>query len=67
MLYGDNAKVETTYFLIQPDDICMNKVGREPTPLHIIKFQKYLQQCTINVPMNGELLGRLGTVLADAD
>ena len=36
-------------------------------PLHVIKFQKYLQQCVINIPTNGEEFGLLGTVLADSD
>ena len=45
----------------------MNKFGTEPTPLHIIKFQKYLEKCAINTPTNGEALGLLGMVLAGAD
>ena len=45
----------------------MNEVDTEPTPLRIIKFQNYLQQCAPNIPTNGEALGLLGTVLADAD
>ena len=64
---SDDVKVTTTYFSTQPDDIRMNKVGTELMPLRVIKFQKYLQQCAINIPTNGEALGLLGTVLADAD
>ena len=45
----------------------MNKVGTEPTQLHIIKFQKYLQQCAINIPRNREALGLFGTVLSKSD
>ena len=45
----------------------MHEVSTEPTPLHIIKFQKYLQKCDINIPTNEEALGFLGTVLANAD
>ena len=45
----------------------MNEVDTEPTPLRIIKFQKYLQKCAINIPTNGEALGLLGTVLVGAD
>ena len=45
----------------------MKKVGIELTLLCIIKFQKYLQKCAINIPTNGESVGLLGTVLADAD
>ena len=44
----------------------MNKVGTEPTPPRIIKFQNYLQQCAIGIPTNVELLGLLGMVLTDA-
>ena len=64
---ADNVKVETTYFFTQPDDIRMNKVGTEPTPLRVIKFQNYLKQCAIYIPTNGEALGFLGRALADAD
>ena len=45
----------------------MKKYVTEPMPLRIIKFQKYLQQCAINVPTNGDSLGLLGIVLANAD
>ena len=45
----------------------MNKVGTEPTPLRVIKFQNYLKQCAIYIPTNGEALGFLGRALADAD
>ena len=45
----------------------MNEVSTELTPLCIIKFQKYLQKCAINIQMNGESLGLLGTVLSNAD
>ena len=67
MSFADSIKVETTYFPTQPDNIRMNKFGTEPTPLLIIEFQKYLQQCAINIPTNGESLGLLGTVLSGAD
>ena len=45
----------------------MSKVGTEPMPLRIIKFHKYLQKCTINIPTNVESLWFLGTVPSDAD
>ena len=67
MSYATNYKLTTTYFTTQPDDTSMNKVSTEPTPLHIIKFQKYLQQCDINIPTNGEALDLLVTVLSYAD
>ena len=63
----NNIKVATTYFPTQPDDICMNKVGTEPTPLRIIKFQNYLQQNFINIQTEREALDLLGRVLNDAD
>ena len=67
MSSADYVKVETTYFPTQPYDICMNKFGTETTPIHIIKFQKYFQKCTINIPTNGESLGLLGTVITNSD
>ena len=63
----DNVKVVTTYFPTQPKDIRMNRDGTETMPLRTIKFQKYLQKSDINIPTNGEEIGLLGTVLADAD
>ena len=45
----------------------MNEVGIEPMRIRIIKFQKYLQQCDINIPTNRESLGLLGMVLANSD
>ena len=45
----------------------MKKVGAEPTPLLIIKFQNYFQQCDINIPTDGEALCLLGTVLVSDD
>ena len=62
-----DIKVATTYFLTQPDDICMNKVRTEPTRLRIIKFKNYLHQCSINITENGETLRLLVTVLAESD
>ena len=67
MSSSDDVKVATTYFLDQPDGIRMNQFTTELTLILIIKFQKYLHQCAINIPTNGEALGLLGTVLADAD
>ena len=34
----DDIKVETNYFPIQLDDICMKTFGTEPTLLRIFKF-----------------------------
>ena len=62
-----NMKVATTYFPIQPNDIRMYEVVTEPTPLRIIKFDKYLQKWAINILRNREALGLLGAVVADAD
>ena len=67
MSSADDVKVTTTYFTTQTDEILLNKFVTELTPLRIIKFQKYFQKCAINIPMNGEALSLLGTVLADAD
>ena len=67
MSSANDVKVATTYFPTQPDDIHMNEVGTEPMPICIIKFQKYLQKCAINIPTNGEALGLLGTVLTEND
>ena len=53
MLSANGVKVATTYFPTQQDNICMNEFGTELTPLHNIKFQKYLHQCAINIPKNG--------------
>ena len=46
-------KVTKTYFDIQVENIRMKKIGTELTPLHIIKFQKDLNKCTINIPTSG--------------
>ena len=67
MSSADDVKVAMTYFPTQSDNIRMNKVITEPTPLHIIKFKNYLQKCAINIPTDGEALGLLGTVLSDTD
>ena len=67
MSSADYFKVQMAYFPTQPDDIYMNKVGTEPTPLRIIKFQKYLQKCSINIPTNWDSLGLLGTILSKSD
>ena len=67
MSSANDVQVAMTYFPTQPDNIRMNKVGTEPAPLHIIKFQKYLHKCAINIPTNGEALDLLGKVLVDAD
>ena len=67
MLYDGDIKVAKTCFPTQPDDIPMNKVVIEPTPLCIIKFYKYLQKCATNIPTNVEALGLLEPVIADAD
>ena len=55
------------YFPKQPNDIRINAIGQEPTPLRIIKFQKYIQQCAINIPIKGTTLGLLGAVINDTD
>ena len=67
MSSSDDVKVATTYFLAQPDGIRMNQFTTELTLILIIKFQKCLQQCTINIPKNIESLGILGTVISSAD
>ena len=67
MSSANDFKVAMTYFPTQPDNIRMNKVVTEPTPLRIIRFQKYLQKCAINISTNREALGLFGTVLTDAD
>jgi hypothetical protein len=49
-----------------PIDIKIND-AQEPTPLSIIKVQKYIQQCAINIPIKGNTLGLLGAVINDTD
>ena len=60
-------KLVETHFPKPPNDIRINAIGQEPTPLRIIKFQKYIQQCAINIPIKGTTLGLLGAVINDTD
>ena len=61
------GKSVENYFPKAPIDIKINDLGQEPTPLRIIKFQKYIQQCAINIPIKGNTLGLLGAIINDTD
>ena len=67
MAATEPAKLVESYFPKAPIDIKINDLAQEPTPLRIIKFQKYLQQCAINIPIKGNTLGLLGAVISDTD
>ena len=61
------GKSVENYFPKAPIDIKINDLAQEPTPLRLIKFQKYIQQCAINIPIKGTTLGLLGAVIEDTD
>ena len=63
---GSGRTVES-FFPNDPIDIKINDLAQEPTPLRIIKFPKYIQQCTINIPIKGNTLRLLGAVIDDTD
>ena len=44
-------------------DIKMNEHGRKPTPVRILNFNKYLQQCAISISNTTTELGYLGLVV----
>ena len=44
-------------------DIKMNEHGRKPTPVRILHFNKYLQQCAISISNTTTELGYLGLVV----
>ena len=67
MAATEPAKLVESYFPKAPIDIKINDLGQEPTPLRIIKFQKYIQQCAINIPIKGNTLGLLGAIINDTD
>ena len=60
MATSEPGKTVENCFPKAPIDIKINDV-QEPTPLRIIRFQKYIQQCAINmIPIKGNTLGLLG-------
>jgi hypothetical protein len=67
MASAEATKSVEAHFPKAPIDIKINDLGQEPTPLRIIKFQKYIQQCAINIPIKGETLGLLGAVISPTD
>ena len=67
MAATEPAKLVESFFPKAPIDIKINDLAQEPTPLRIIKFQKYIQQCAINIPIKGNTLGLLGAVIEDTD
>ena len=67
MATSEPAKSVENCFPKAPIDIKINDLAQEPTPLRIIKFQKYIQQCAINIPIKGNTLGLLGAIINDTD
>jgi hypothetical protein len=67
MATQEASKSVENYFPKAPIDIKINDLAQEPTPLRIIKFQKYIQQCAINIPIKGNTLGLLGAIINDTD
>jgi hypothetical protein len=61
------GKTVENYFPKAPIDIKINDLAQELTPLCIIKFQKYIQHCTINIPIKGNTLGLLGALINDTN
>ena len=57
------AQLAAANFPTPKGAINLNNENERPTPVHILRFEKHLRACAITIPLQGETLGLLGTIM----